>query len=392
MIIVSDSTTAWEYLSSGSVYSVKKLIIADSAHPLVRENRCFDTTFEFIGYGTAVNVRLAREARRRGMDVATADVYLAMTNPTARAVCLTDMVTPFTEKLLSKGVEPAICMSFESPLVARKFYHKIAHYAGRFHHNYQFGGVLARLASTGTVFHPIVFPMESRIPLTQQSWDKRKYLILVNSNKRSVNRNFGNLRGIAHAVLSQIRSWYLYAVDPWMRICEGYKDRIEAIYYFSNCIDFNLYGIGWDQPIQGFGTDYHQAALKAYRGIIPADSRRKREVMSAFKFAICFENCTFPGYVTEKIFDCFLAGCIPVYFGAPDITDFIPKESFIDFREFGNYADLDQFLRGMTEVQARSYLDAAHEFLASPAFDKFTVDYFVNDLLNVIEQEFDSQG
>lgn len=367
---------------------MKKLIIADSAHPLVRGNRCFDSSFEFIGCGTAINVRLAREAKRRGLDVVTADVYLAMTKPHTRAVCLTDMVTPFTDKLLSKGVTPAICMSFESPLVAKKFYHKIAHYAKRFHHNYQFRGTQERLLGTGTVFHPIVFPMETRTPLPLQSWDQRQYLILVNSNKRSINRTFGNLRESAHSVLSQIRSWYLQAIDPWMRIRELYKDRIEAIYYFSKCIDFHLYGIGWDLPIQGFGLDYHQAALKVYRGIIPADLQGKREVMSDFKFAICFENCAFPGYVTEKIFDCFLAGCIPIYFGAPDIADFVPKESFIDFREFGNYVKLDRFLREMTEVDFQKYIGAARDFLASSEFDKFTVDYFVNDILNIIEQEF----
>lgn len=365
------------------------IIVVDSTHYLVRGNRCFDSSFEFLGSGTAINVRLAREARRRGMDVATADVYLAITNPTARAVCLTDMITPFTDKLLSKGVQPTICLSLESPLNAKRFYHNIARRAGQFRHNYQFRGTHERLRSTGTIFHPIVFPMETRTPLPLQLWDKRKYLVLVNSNKRAIYRNWRNLKEIARSMVSQIRSWYLYAVDPWMQIREIYKDRIEAIYYFSNCIDFHLYGIGWDQPIQGFGPDYHQAALKVYRGIIPADLQRKREVMSDFKFAICFENCAFPGYVTEKIFDCFLAGCIPVYFGAPDITDFIPKESFIDFREFGNYVKLDRFLREMTEKDARSYMNAARDFLASSEFEKFTVDYFVNDILNVIKQEFD---
>ncbi len=365
------------------------MIIIDSAHPLVRQNRCFDPAHQHTGCGHAINVRLAREARRRGLDVVTADMYLAMPDPPERAVCLTDMVTSFTDKLLSKGVQPTICLSLESPLNAKRFYHNIVHYAGRFHHNFQFRGAQERLLGTGTVFHPVVFPMETREPLTLQPWDKRKYLVLVNSNKRAVYRSWRNLKEIARSMVSQIRSWYLYTVDPWMRIREIYKDRIKAIYYFSNCIDFHLYGIGWDQLIQGFGLGYHQAVLKVYRGIIPEDLQRKREVMSDFKFAICFENCAFPGYVTEKVFDCFLAGCIPVYFGAPDITDFIPKESFIDFREFGNYVELDRFLREMTEKEARSYIDAARDFLASHDFDKFTVDYFVNDILNVIEQEIE---
>jgi hypothetical protein len=368
------------------------LIIIDSEHPLVRQNRCFDPAHEYTGCGHSINVRLAREARRRGMDVATADVYLAMAKRPARAVCLTDMVTPFTDKLLSKGVQAGICLSLESPLNAKTFYHNIVHYAGRFRHNYQFRGTQERLLGTGTVFHPIVFPMETREPMILQPWDKRKYLALVNSNKRAFYNSWRSINKIARSMVSQIRSRYLYAVDPWMRIREIYKDRIEAIYYFSRGTDFHLFGIAWEQPIQGFGPDYHQAALKVYRGIIPPVLQRKREVMSDFRFAICFENCAFPGYVTEKIFDCFLAGCIPVYFGAPDITDFVPSQAFVDYRRFGDYADLDRFLRGMTEPDARSYLDAAREFLASPAFNKFTVDYFVNDILNVMEQQFDFQG
>ncbi len=348
--------------------------------------------YEYTGCGHATTVRLAREARRRGIEVATSDVYLAMRDRAYEAVCLTDMVTPFTDRLLSMGVWPAVCTSFESPLNAREFYHNIVRYAGRFRHNFQFRGTEARLSTAGTVFHPIVFPMETRTPLPLQVWSTRNYLILVNSNKRAVYLNWSNLKGFAQSVASQTRFWILQAIDPWMRIRESYVDRIEAIRYFARYSDFSLYGIGWDRPIQGFGPDYHRAALKAYRGIIPATLQSKREKLSHFKFAVCFENCVFPGYVTEKLYDCFLAGCIPIYFGAPDIADFVPLQTFIDYRQFGDYSDLDRFLRGISEPEASHYLDAAQDFLASSEFDKFTTDYFVNDVLNVIEQEFVCKG
>lgn len=57
----------------------------------------------------------------------------------------------------------------------------------------------------------------------------------------------------------------------------------------------------------------------------PASVEDKLGTLRHFRFALCFENCVFPGYVTEKVFDCFLSGCVPIYLGAPDITDFIPK-------------------------------------------------------------------
>lgn len=38
--------------------------------------------------------------------------------------------------------------------------------------------------------------------------------------------------------------------------------------------------------------------------------------MRQFRFAICPENSNSEGYVTEKIFDAFLSGCIPIYHGS----------------------------------------------------------------------------
>lgn len=362
----------------------KLLIIADSSHPLVRRNRCFDPIHEYTGIGHAILVRLAREARPRGIDLVTADVYLAMSNRPHPAACLTDMVTPFTNKLLAKGVQPAVCMSLESPLVAKNFYHNIVRYAGRFRHNYQFQGTQQRLSASNTQFHATVFPMETRTPLPLQAWDQRNFLVLINSNKRAVSQGWGNPKEIARAIASRIQFLILRAIDPWMRIRELYIDRIQAIEHFSAQADFRLYGRGWEQPISGFDLRYTRSAQQAFAGQVDD----KRETMSGFKFAICFENCVFPGYVTEKIFDCFLAGCIPIYFGAPDIADWVPPQTFIDFRQFGNYSDLERFLRGISEAEASHYINAARDFLASPAFDRFTVDYFVNDILSVIEQEF----
>lgn len=41
----------------------------------------------------------------------------------------------------------------------------------------------------------------------------------------------------------------------------------------------------------------------------------KIEWLKNYKFNICFENTTYPGYLTEKLIDAFAAGCIPIYWG-----------------------------------------------------------------------------
>lgn len=41
----------------------------------------------------------------------------------------------------------------------------------------------------------------------------------------------------------------------------------------------------------------------------------KIEWLQKYKFNICFENSSYPGYLSEKIFDAFAAGCVPIYWG-----------------------------------------------------------------------------
>lgn len=45
------------------------------------------------------------------------------------------------------------------------------------------------------------------------------------------------------------------------------------------------------------------------------------------------ENSIATDYVTEKLYDAFVAGCVPLYYGAPNIEDLLPDpDSIIDYR------------------------------------------------------------
>jgi len=53
------------------------------------------------------------------------------------------------------------------------------------------------------------------------------------------------------------------------------------------------------------------------------------KTFSKFKFVISFENRRLNGYLTEKIINALLGGAIPIYFGAPDIGNFLNPKRFI---------------------------------------------------------------
>jgi hypothetical protein len=55
------------------------------------------------------------------------------------------------------------------------------------------------------------------------------------------------------------------------------------------------------------------------------------KIYNQYKFIIAFENSNTQGYITEKIFNVFLAKSIPIYDGDPNITDVINLNSFLQY-------------------------------------------------------------
>lgn len=66
------------------------------------------------------------------------------------------------------------------------------------------------------------------------------------------------------------------------------------------------------------------------KGRTPIES--KTQALDSYMFSLAIENSAIEGYVTEKVTDCFLRGTVPIYFGAPDLGTFYPKESFIQLK------------------------------------------------------------
>jgi len=67
---------------------------------------------------------------------------------------------------------------------------------------------------------------------------------------------------------------------------------------------------------------------------------RKRKLAEQYRFIIAFENKVEKDYVTEKPFDAYIAGAIPIYWGAPNVDDYLPAGSFVDRRNFATPREL----------------------------------------------------
>jgi alpha(1,3/1,4) fucosyltransferase len=182
-----------------------------------------------------------------------------------------------------------------------------------------------------------------------------------------------------------------------------YEERIKLIrwYEMHQPKSFGLFGRGWDKPSPAFTFAekfsrrinrlktqiYGYRPYPSYRGSINA----KFEAYGHAKFGICYENTRdLTNYITEKIFDCMMEGCIPVYWGANNVLDFIPKDCFIDRRDFANTTVLHDFLNSIDETAYAQYQFNMAHFLASSQVKPFKAETFVSRIINVISQDLES--
>lgn len=181
--------------------------------------------------------------------------------------------------------------------------------------------------------NPVIIP--ERIPLI--AFAKKKFIASIVGNKKS---SFPN---------------------------ELYSKRLEVAEYFSRQpLGFDLYGMGWE-------TTNHEWIKRIWKGEVVS----KIDVLKEYKFTLCFENSSgYNGYITEKIFDAFAAGSVPVYYGAPNITDYIPKSAFIDFRDFESIYELHQYLSNIQENEYLLFLSSAKQFIRSNNYLQFCSPFF----------------
>ena len=53
---------------------------------------------------------------------------------------------------------------------------------------------------------------------------------------------------------------------------------------------------------------------------LPDGEKNKMDMISNYKFSICFENSLYPGYYTEKLLHAKIAGNVPIYFADDNLS------------------------------------------------------------------------
>jgi hypothetical protein len=128
-----------------------------------------------------------------------------------------------------------------------------------------------------------------------------------------------------------------------------------------------------------FNYFFFKKNLKIYRGEVID----KVKTASFFKFEFCCENAKNKGRLSERIFQSFFSGTVPIYIGDETIKKYIPKNCYIDFWKFKNLEQLHKHLQNMKINTYKKYLKNAEIFIKSKEYFKHTVDY---NAINIIKE------
>ena len=101
----------------------------------------------------------------------------------------------------------------------------------------------------------------------------------------------------------------------------------------------------------------------------------KEAYLRTFKFNICAENNNTKDYVTEKIFDAFIAGCIPLYYGALNEPEpgLINREAVIFWNKEGNNAENREKI-----LELKNNESFYQEFISRPKLLPAAAEYVID--------------
>ena len=239
--------------------------------------------------------------------------------------------------LYGMGANPTVLMCLESPIYASSFYDSLLTTPIQWKHQLLFN-------KKETLFFPSFDSEDLSDPVP---WESRKFLCMVTANKH-------------YSALGEMRS----PSFQWALETQLHDYRYAAIEYFHKKPDFDLYGKGW--------------------GLEAPECENKLDTIRNYKFALCFENGSYPGYVTEKIVDCFVAGVIPVYRGAPDVYDYIPGELFIDANHYKSFQAMEEDLK-LPFDHERKGVAAAQKWLRAAGGRKYNNFFFAKKIVEMCE-------
>lgn len=118
------------------------------------------------------------------------------------------------------------------------------------------------------------------------------------------------------------------------------------------------------KPVASAGPLYNNVGYVLPRGEESVSAKLK--FLNNYKFNLCFENSSYPGYATEKLYEALCAKTVPIYWGSPTIECDFNTKAFLNWHD---YQDDEVFFEAIKEIDENP--DMYEEMYLQPMFTDY---------------------
>ena len=106
---------------------------------------------------------------------------------------------------------------------------------------------------------------------------------------------------------------------------------------------------------------------------------RPTEIAKNYRFCVCLENDVYPGYVTEKPFEAYLSGCIPIYRGL-DKAGYLNEKAIVNLLD---HDSVEEWIEKISKLEKDS--DEFERVFQEPILKKpFSLEESIGLIRNVV--------
>jgi hypothetical protein len=341
---------------------ILKTIYIDPPSRAYYEDRLFDVSDKVLNRDDALMpfFKLRTFQKLKGVEVHTADFLMAQNNEERASEYYSLGVLDNYKTLLNRiDVRKKAFVIFEPPVVDPRLYRALPELTAAFEYVYVHNVIGDGYSLKGVDISKLrqLYWPQPRNEVIEAYWvrtDRMDRIVVINSNH------------IPRKVFNEL-----------------YSKRIEAMVSLAKLGVVDLYGRGWAKwwSRASMWLPYWKNC-KSLMSIYKGACASKYEVLSQYKFCLCFENMVMKGYVTEKIFDCLYAGTIPLYLGATDIQDLIPQDVYVDCRKFSSWQEMYRAVECISPSEIQQMREKGKSFIQSAQGAKY-----YNSLIKIFNEE-----
>lgn len=245
------------------------------------------------------------------------------------------------------------------------------------------------------------------------------YKLLSDTYELEISNNpdivFGSVRGnnefskYPNAIKIQINGeseepyfdWNIdYAISMSLNSYNG-KNLYCPFFVFRNFCDEDIFNNNYDNlnrdklcvacfhNKESFRTKYFDdlnniIQIENISGKIENSISAKLNEISKYKFNFCFENKQKPGYLTEKIYESFIGGCIPVYAGDELVSEIFNPKAFINCNGKTSEQIANEIIKINNDKDLYNKM-ISQQIFNNPNYINEKLDEVRNFLINIIE-------